>query len=253
MSRINSSQELLRHKNQLANDIRKLEGAPQNINSLTQRIKSNESGSSQEIRSLIDDNKQLIQRINVNLTIFNDPSTNQYATNQNLKKQDYNQFKQRTEHAIEAVLNAEKTLMHAEKESIKRHQSFSQSKQLVDFGDDSMGNTNFAGQQQTQASVEKTAEMQERERAMQQIERDIENVNMIYKELNTLVHQQADNIESIADHIDNAEIQVEEGVEQLAQAATSARSLRKKKLCLTMFCIAATLTIILILWISWKS
>lgn len=251
--RINSSQELLRHKNQLGNDIRKLEAAPQTINSLTQRIKNNESGSSQEIRSIIDDNKQLVQRININLTLYNDPHTNQFATNQNLKKQDYNQFKQRTEFAIQAVLNAEKTLMQAEKESMKRQQGFSQNRQLVDFGDDNIGNTGFAGQQQKQASVQKTQEMMERERAMQQIERDIENVNMIYKELNTLVHQQADHVESIADHIDNAEIQVEEGVGQLQHAAVSSRNLRKKKLCLTIFCIVAVLVLIFVIWISLKN
>merc|ERR1711881_239364 len=100
--------------------------------------------------------------------------------------------------------------------------------------------------------MQRTAEMQERTKAMEQIERDIENVQMIYKELNQLVYEQADQVDSIENHIDQAEIEVEEGVNQLGQAAVSARSLRKKKLCLTMFGVAALIVIIFIIWLSSK-
>lgn len=106
---------------------------------------------------------------------------------------------------------------------------------------------------QTQASIQLDNEMEQRRQAMERIEKDITNVNLIYKELNTLVYQQADLVDNIEAHIDTADIQVEEGIDQLSSAATYARSIRKKKLCMTMFCVAALITIILILIISLKT
>ena len=95
--------------------------------------------------------------------------------------------------------------------------------------------------------------MAKRQADMERVERDITNVNLIYKELNTLVYQQAELVDNIENHIDTADLQVDEGIEQLGQAATHAVAARKKKLCLTMFCIAAIITIMMILIISVKT
>merc|ERR1711976_186621 len=86
-------------------------------------------------------------------------------------------------------------------------------------------------------------DMAKRQQAMEAIERDVSNVNMIYKELNTLVYQQADIVDNIENHIDTADVEVQDGVHQLSQAATHAVSYRRKKFCLFMFCVAAILNV----------
>lgn len=78
--------------------------------------------------------------------------------------------------------------------------------------------------------------LNERDQAVQKISKDIQNVNIISRELNTLVHQQAEMVDDLDAHIDTADAAVEDGVQQLEQAATHATSARKKKMILAVIC-----------------
>lgn len=48
---------------------------------------------------------------------------------------------------------------------------------------------------------------------------DIVDVNTIFKELATMVHEQGDLIDSIEANVESAQMRVEEGTSQLAQAS----------------------------------
>ena len=72
--------------------------------------------------------------------------------------------------------------------------------------------------------------MNERLQAQQRITTDMANLAQIGQELNTLVHQQAEQIDNIEDHIDQADEEVQNGVQQLETAAESKVSARKKQI-----------------------
>jgi t-SNARE complex subunit (syntaxin) len=284
MSTVNSTQEFLRLKRQLNNDINALKIKPQQFNSLAARLKNNEPGASDEITPLVEETHQLRNKVQEKFRQFSDPMTNKFAPNSAQKRQETNSFKIEIQQALEAIKQAETNLLNSEKQAI---QDYNNSRQLVNFDDDDtnpfggsnfqsssnnnhgssigdgMGNSNGnpfqtsnasnGGTRQTQASIQLDREMQERQKRMEDIEKDITNVNLIYKELDTLVYQQADLVDNIEAHIDTADVQVDEGIQQLSSAANYARSIRKKKLCLSMFCIAVIITIMLIIIISLKT
>lgn len=249
---VSSTHDFLRLKTQISQNIKKLQQTPQQFNALATRIKNGESNTMQDVKALVDSTREKTNHTQSLFKIFSDQASDRYVTNKAQKRQDTNTFKSQIERALKDIENAERHVINTEKEALKE---YNRSHQLVDFGDDDLSNPSGMGgsgntQQQTQASISRQQEMHDRQKQMETIERDIENVHMIYKELNQLVYEQGDQIDSIENHIDQAEIEVEEGVHQLSQASVHARSLRKKKLCLTMFGLAAAIVIVFIIWIS---
>jgi len=249
---VSSTHDFLRLKTQISQNIKKLQQTPQQFNALATRIKNGESNTMQDVKALVDSTREKTNHTQSLFKIFSDQASDRYVTNKAQKRQDTNTFKSQIERALKDIENAERHVINTEKEALKE---YNRSHQLVDFGDDDLSNPAGQGgsgntQQQTQASISRQQEMHDRQKQMETIERDIENVHMIYKELNQLVYEQGDQIDSIENHIDQAEIEVEEGVHQLSQASVHARSLRKKKLCLTMFGLAAAIVVVFIIWIS---
>merc|ERR1711976_567455 len=248
---VGSTHDFLRLKTLISQNIKKLQQTPQQFNALATRIKNGESNTMQDVKSLVDNTREKTNQTQSLFKTFSDQSTDRYVTNKAQKRQDCNMFKNQIERALKDIENAERHVINTEKEALKE---YNRTHQLVDFGDDDLSNPsgfgNSSTQQQTQASISRQQEMADRQRQMESIERDIDNVHMIYKELNQLVYEQGEQVDSIENHIDQAEREVEEGVQQLSQAAVHARSLRKKKLCLTMFGLAAAITLIFIIWIS---
>lgn len=92
-------------------------------------------------------------------------------------------------------------------------------------------------QQQAYQSTDMTQQyINDRDQAMNQISKDIDNLAVIQKELNTMVYDQAQMVDDLDAHIDMADTAVEDGVQQLEQAADNAVAARKKKICLSIFC-----------------
>ena len=272
---LNTPQDYIRLRKQITQDLNALRQRPQQYNDLCQRLRANEPGASDEILLLQDETERLKSKTHENLKIFTDSNSDRFAENKRQKISEQTNFKETFEAVVEAIKNAQNNMIKANKEA---YNSYNSSRQLVNFNDEddandenllNSGNANsnpFATTsantmsnplsstgghtQQTQASVQMERDMAKRQQAMEAIERDVSNVNMIYKELNTLVYQQADIVDNIENHIDTADVEVQDGVHQLSQAATHAVSYRRKKFCLFMFCVAAILTVILILIIS---
>jgi len=247
---VSSTHDLLRLKNSVETDIKKLQQVPQQFNSIAARIKSNEPNAASDFKNKVNQTRQLAQRAQQKVKNYSDNAHDRFVTNRAQKKQQTIELSKHLKDALEKIEASEKHVIATEKQAINE---YNRSHQLVDFGDDNIGSngTSFTPQQ-TQASIALSQEMATRQRDMEQIERDVENVHMIFKELNQLVYQQADQIDSIENHIDQAEIEMDEGVTQLAQAAVSARSLRKKKLCLTLFGVATAIVLVFIIWVSSK-
>merc|ERR1739848_894663 len=243
---INSHQDYYKVKNQLKNDISSLKQKPEKLHALATRLKSNEPGASNEISPLLSDIKIQLERVGQLLKLFTSNTSDKFASNREQKRTEARQYQNDLKQAVDNIKAAENHLVASEKMAIAEYNN---NRQLVNFDDD---DSNSNGRQQTMASADQERMMQKRQEAMQKIERDIVNVNLIYKELNTLVYQQGEQIDNIEDHIDQADMEVDEGLNQLEQAATHAVSARKKKICLTLFCIAAGLTVLLILLISAK-
>ena len=93
---------------------------------------------------------------------------------------------------------------------------------------------------QIQTTTRETKFQDERAQEMQHIVNQIDDIHAINMELNTLVHSQGQVVNDIEAHINETEAQVNEGVEQLQQAATSAKTGRKWKI------IGAVLLLVLI-------
>lgn len=271
---LNTPQDYIRLKKQITQDLNALRQRPQQYNDLSSRLRANEPGASDEILILQEETERLKSKAHENLKIFSDPSSDRFADNKRSKVTEQKNFKETFEAVVEAIKNAQNNMIRANKEA---YSSYNSNRQLVNFNDEegndenllnsgdpnsnpfattstnTMSNplsSNNIGVQQTQASVQMERDMAKRQQAMDAIERDVSNVNMIYKELNTLVYQQADIVDNIENHIDTADIEVQEGVHQLSQAATHAVAYRRKKFCLMMFCVVAILTVLLILLIS---
>merc|ERR1712226_45213 len=97
-------------------------------------------------------------------------------------------------------------------------------------------------QQTTQLDPVTLQYQDDRLRETQQVEHDMVNLQAIHHELNSLVHMQANQIDSLDAHIDEADVKVEEGVQELEKAAEYAVGSRKKKIIL-----AIILSIVLII------
>merc|ERR1712226_335148 len=101
-------------------------------------------------------------------------------------------------------------------------------------------------QQTTQLDPVTLQYQDERLRETQQVEHDMVNLQATHHELNSLVHMQANQIDSLDAHIDEADVKVEEGVQELEKAAEYAVGARKKKIIL-----AIILSIVLIIRVSY--
>lgn len=251
-SRITSTQDFLRFKQQLNKDVTNLEKIPSQFHALAARLRNGTEDVNHEMTNLIESSKELSKKTSDNLRIFMDPEIEKYVTNRAQKKQDNMIIKNKITHALQEITNAEKHLIQTHRE--KMHQ-YNASHQLVNFDDDAQNaSSSFSTQtpQQRQAEIDEQLRLTQRDETMKSIERDIENVQMIFKELNTLVHEQAEHVDNIEHYIDAADNEVEAGIVQLDEAAKHAASARKKKLCLTLFGIALLLTLILIIWVSMR-
>ncbi|XP_015586291.1 syntaxin-7 [Cephus cinctus] len=106
--------------------------------------------------------------------------------------------------------------------------------------------------QQQQLQEEQNLRMlEEQEASIRQLESDISDVNQIFKELGALVHEQGEVIDSIEASVERTEVFVNEGTQELRQAATYKNKLRKKKCILVI--IGAVVVSILIGIIVWQS
>jgi len=90
-------------------------------------------------------------------------------------------------------------------------------------------------------------DVRQREQQVRQLESDILDVNQIFKELAHMVHEQGEVIDSIEANVESAQIQVEEGVRQVSQAATYQNAARRKKLymCIALAVIALVFGLII--------
>lgn len=91
-------------------------------------------------------------------------------------------------------------------------------------------------QQQYQTTDVSAQYLQERLLAQEKIAQDIDNVHQMHKDLNYLVHEQGEQVDCLESHIEEADEQVEQGVQQLEAAAEHAVSARKKKIILAAVC-----------------
>jgi len=247
---VSSTHDLLRLKNSVETDIKKLQQVPQQFNSIAARIKSNEPNAASDFKNKVNQTRQLAQRAQQKVKNYSDNAHDRFVTNRAQKKQQTIELSKHLKDALEKIEASEKHVIATEKQAINE---YNRSHQLVDFGDDNIGSngTSFTPQQ-TQASIALSQEMATRQRDMEHIERDVENVHMIFKELNQLVYQQADQVEDIYGYIDKAETDVDQGNIEIAQAAQQSRSLRKKQICLTLFGVTTAIVLVFIIWVSSK-
>jgi len=94
-------------------------------------------------------------------------------------------------------------------------------------------------------------EVRMREQQVRQLESDILDVNQIFKELATMVHEQGEVVDSIEANVESAQIQVEEGVRQVSQAATYQNKVRKRKFQICIALSVITFVFGLILYLSY--
>ncbi|KAM6964797.1 syntaxin-7-like [Aplochiton taeniatus] len=111
----------------------------------------------------------------------------------------------------------------------------------------------FQSNSQAEAQAEKITEedlqlIQERETSIRQLESDITDINDIFKDLAVMVHEQGDVIDSIEANVENADISVQSGTQQLAQAAAYQRSSRKKICILLVVLVVVAVIAGLIIW-----
>jgi len=102
----------------------------------------------------------------------------------------------------------------------------------------------------TQLQLEDEADIQslrEREKAIKQLESDIVDVNQIFKELASLVHEQGETIDSIEANVESAQMEVQQGAQQLGAASSYQSKIRRRKLCLFItFCVVLVILIIIV-------
>ena len=101
---------------------------------------------------------------------------------------------------------------------------------------------------QIQTSIRETKFQEERLEEMKKITGQMEDVNAITKELHKLVHDQGQVVDDIEAHIGETEAQVADGVEQLEQAATSAKSGRKWKMIGAVLLIVLIIVLLITFW-----
>ena len=104
--------------------------------------------------------------------------------------------------------------------------------------------------QATQGQRYEENAMQTRFQEMEKLNKDVQNVHAIYSELNQLVHEQGETVQNLEDLADQAEADVEVGVEQLREAADHAVSARKKKVFLIMLAIVLVIILIIVLLVT---
>jgi len=245
---VSSTHDLLRLKNSVETDIKKLQQVPQQFNSIAARIKSNEPNAASDFKNKVNQTRQLAQRAQQKVKNYSDNAHDRFVTNRAQKKQQTIELSKHLKDALEKIEASEKHVIATEKQAINE---YNRSHQLVDFGDDNIGSngTSFTPQQ-TQASIALSQEMATRQRDMEELERDAVNIHMIFTELNQMVYQHGEVTDRIENHIDEALLQVEDGNSQLQSASRWAVSMRQKKLCLTAFCLVTVVVIIFIIWIS---
>ncbi|XP_045542172.1 syntaxin-12 [Papilio machaon] len=112
-----------------------------------------------------------------------------------------------------------------------------------------MGDTNLRKQEQLTMQTERELqELAEREGHIRQLENDILDVNQIFKELGTMIHDQGAVVDSIESSVECALDNVENGTQELRQAANYKNKIRKKKVYLAIILIIIISIILIVIF-----
>nr|BAM19721.1 syntaxin 7 [Papilio xuthus] len=112
-----------------------------------------------------------------------------------------------------------------------------------------MGDSNLRKQEQLTMQTERELqELAEREGHIRQLENDIMDVNQIFKELGTMIHDQGAVVDSIESSVECALDNVENGTQELRQAANYKNKIRKKKVYLAIILIIVISIILIVLF-----
>ncbi|KAL3867879.1 hypothetical protein ACJMK2_040725 [Sinanodonta woodiana] len=199
--------------------------------------------------------------------------TNQLAkdTNSSLKElahlpgpanpSEHRQWKMQKERLTEEFSNAlknfqtvQRTAAEKERASVARARAHSSS-----FGHQplEMKNEEFStpGYSQTKEMLQMEEDVdleaiREREDAIRKLEKDITDVNQIFKDLGMLVHEQGEMLDSIEANVETAEVQVQEGTQQLAKARDYQSKARRKKCCIIIVIVVILAIIAIIIGVS---
>ncbi|XP_013139971.1 PREDICTED: syntaxin-12 [Papilio polytes] len=114
---------------------------------------------------------------------------------------------------------------------------------------DDMGDSNIRKQEQLTMQTERELqELAEREGHIRQLENDILDVNQIFKDLGTMIHEQGTVVDSIESSVECALDNVENGTQELRQAANYKNKIRKKKVYLAIVLIIVISIILIIIF-----
>jgi len=163
---------------------------------------------------------------------------------------------------VQRYNNLQKVAAQKAKSAVVLNSQQKQSKNLINWGEEDDKEELLKRQQQEEQYEQLQAQdalidsdlslLQEREERIRQLEGDILDINEIFRDLGALVHEQGEAIDTIEANVETAYSQVEQGNQQLEQAARYQRKSRKK-LCILMLILVIIVAIIaVIIYVSMR-
>ncbi|KAL5021134.1 hypothetical protein ScPMuIL_000289 [Solemya velum] len=159
--------------------------------------------------------------------------------------------------ALKDFQTVQRSAAEAQKASVARARAHSSSFSKSPFEDDSQGQfeefTPGFSQTKQVLQMEEDVDLEllrQREDDIKKLERDIIDVNQIFKDLGMLVHEQGEMLGLIEGNVERAQVEVQEGTQQLSKARDYQSKARRKKCCIIVIVLVVLAIIITIIAVT---